>query len=174
MSKPRPRDIPVRATGVVLALALIAGVVAGREQPDTPSLPEPQRQPVRDALKEDFDFDPVKLVRERQDGEFQNLFASPHVPSPVAAAAPVVVVKAQPAPAPSAPMAPPLPFKYLGRMVDGDRITVFLQRNQETLSAVQGETLDNAYRIEAVADAAIHFRFLPLGIDQVLHVPASK
>lgn len=169
MKNPLKRDVPPRAAAVVVALALLAGVVTGREQVNAPPVLEPAGKRVTEA-KEELDFDPGKLVRQRREGEIQDLFASRIVAPPVAAAPSVQAANPQPPPAPSVP---PLPFKYLGRMTDGGKVTVFLERNQDTLSAAEGETLDNTYRIESIAEFAVHFVYLPLGMKQVLNVPAK-
>lgn len=175
-SRPK-RDLPVRAASSVLALLLLASVVAGREQPDVPARVEPARSNAKEdpgTARQDFDFDPATLARVRQEEEFPDLFASTAPPAPVAAAAQPVAPKPQPAAPPPAPMAPPLPFKFLGKLADADRVLVFLERNQETLAVAVGETVGNAYRIESIAEGAVHFRYLPLGITQVLSMTAQK
>jgi hypothetical protein len=164
MKNPFKRDIPPGAAAVIVALTLLASVVTGGERLNTPATTEPAGKPVAGA-KEDMDFDPSKLDRQRKEREIQDLFASPA--PPVVAAAPI----AQPPPRPAAP---PLPFRYLGRLADGAKVLVFLERNHESLSVPAGETIDGLYRVESIADSSIEFVYLPLGTRQMLHVPAPN
>jgi hypothetical protein len=67
---------------------------------------------------------------------------------------------------------PALPFSYLGKMVDGDKITVFVVRGEEHYSLAAGLVIDETYKVERVTDTAVTFVFLPRGTRQVLAVPA--
>jgi hypothetical protein len=74
---------------------------------------------------------------------------------------------------PPAPVAPPLPFTFLGRMIDGEVRTVFLTRGERTLIAAEGETIEGDYRVERVAEHAVTFTFLPLKQQQTLTIPGA-
>ncbi|MGH8706955.1 MAG: hypothetical protein ACREVD_02710, partial [Burkholderiales bacterium] len=74
--------------------------------------------------------------------------------------------------APVAPVAPPLPFRYLGKVVDGERTAVFLARQDEHFLAVPGGTLAGEYRVEEITPAAITLVYLPLGTRQSVPIPA--
>lgn len=74
------------------------------------------------------------------------------------------VAKVQPADA----KAPPLPFKVLGQYVDGDEPAVFLQFNEKTLVVKSGESVDENYRIESIAQGKITFLYVPLAEKQTL------
>jgi hypothetical protein len=162
------RDVPAGAAITVLALVLLASVVTGREDERPAALVvEPASVPVQNASVEDLDID--RLKRPRKATPPPDLFAS-RTPTPAPAAAPVVAA----APAPAAPTAPALPFKYLGRMVDGGKEVVFLERNQDSLTAAAGDTLDNIYQVESISESAVQFVYLPLGTKQVLSVPARQ
>jgi hypothetical protein len=165
------RDIPVGAAIAVAALALVASVVTGREEGRTPDrIAEPVIAPNRAVAAEDLDL--KRLTRAKKEGEIQDLFSGRSWSSPPVqvAAAPATAAKPPPPPAPSAP---PLPFKYLGRMADSDRLVVFLEKNQATLSASVGDKLENDYQVESIAESAVHFVYLPLGTKQVLNIPAQ-
>lgn len=155
----------------IAALVLLATVVTGRESPSTPEIvssPEVRPAPAMPAME---DLDMPKLVRERRSGNRQDLFAGPApAPTPVVVAPPpAVVVVAQ-----AAPVAPPLPFSYLGRMKNGERTIVYLRKNQQGMAiAESGATLDNAYMVDGISDTAVHFTYLPLGAKQVLNLPAA-
>lgn len=170
MRNPLVRDVPPRAAFVVVALALLASVVTGRERAAVPEIVEPEQRNVAAAPVPVEDLDVERLVRLRREEPFKDLFASRSMTPPPA---PAPVAAAKPAP-PPAPSAPPLPFRYLGRMVDGGKVVVFLLKNQDTLHAAPGDTLENAYKVESVTDSAVHFVYLPLGTKQALSVPAPQ
>ena len=74
---------------------------------------------------------------------------------------------ARPRPPPR-PQAPPLPFAYMGKMVDGDTTVVFLANEDRNYVARVGETLDGTYRVERIADNEMVVTYLPLKIKQTL------
>ena len=69
---------------------------------------------------------------------------------------------------PPRPQAPPLPFVYMGKMVDGDTTVVFLANADRNFIARVGETLDGTYRVERIADNELVVTYLPLKIKQTL------
>ncbi|MGH8698612.1 MAG: hypothetical protein ACREVS_19150, partial [Burkholderiales bacterium] len=74
---------------------------------------------------------------------------------------------------PPPPQAPPLPFAYLGKMVDGAQTTVFLAASDRNYLARAGDTLDGRYRVESIAEDGLAFTYLPLGTKQVLTFAAT-
>lgn len=66
------------------------------------------------------------------------------------------------------PQAPPLPFRYIGRAVEGERRSVFVQAGQEVLLLRSGETVRGTYRVDAVDDRQVTLTYLPLKIVQTL------
>jgi hypothetical protein len=70
--------------------------------------------------------------------------------------------------APPPPQAPPLPFAYLGRMIDGEDTTVFLVRQDRNYVVRAGDTLDGAYRVAKIEEDALVLTYLPLGTEQTL------
>ena len=154
------RRIPPRAAIAVVALALLASLVSGRERP--PSAASSAEESVRTAPGV-ADLDPEKLKRPAPPASqsVTDLFAAPPPATP-----PAQVQQTPPAPA-----APPLPFRYVGRAVEDGRIAVFLQRGNENHSVVQGDLAGRDYRVEQITDAAVTFTYLPLGARQTLVVP---
>jgi hypothetical protein len=74
---------------------------------------------------------------------------------------------ATPAAATSAPpSAPPLPFVYIGRYVEGQRQVVMLMKGDQLLLLAQGDTIDDMYRIERITADRIELTYLPLGMRQ--------
>jgi len=79
---------------------------------------------------------------------------------------------------PPPPQAPPLPFTYFGKMVDGEKTTVFLARLDRNYVVRLGDTLDGTYRVEKIEEDGLALTYLPLGTQQTLPfgatpVPAS-
>lgn len=73
-----------------------------------------------------------------------------------------------PPPPPPKPTAPPLPFQYGGKLMQGDEWVVFLfqQKRQHIVRA--GDAIDNLYRVEAIMPGRIEFTYLPLKQKQEL------
>lgn len=75
---------------------------------------------------------------------------------------------------PPPPMAPPLPFRYQGRMVEGNSTVVFLAQGDRMLVARKGDLLNNQYRVESVSANAITFVYEPLNQRQTLSIGSAK
>lgn len=75
-----------------------------------------------------------------------------------------------PAPPPPRPQAPPLPFRYIGKLVEDGQLTVFLARGDDNLIVRAGEKLDNAYLVNEITEDRIVLTYLPLNIRQELRI----
>ena len=75
--------------------------------------------------------------------------------------APVAVV------VPAPPVAPPLPFEYVGQMDGREGQAAYLSREGEFIVAKAGDVLGD-YRVEAVSSDTVTFTYLPLNERQVL------
>lgn len=73
-----------------------------------------------------------------------------------------------PPPPPSKPTAPPLPFKYAGKLVEDKKVRVFLSQGNTTTLVAQGDKLGN-YDIERVTTASVVLLFRPLNQQQTLN-----
>jgi hypothetical protein len=83
--------------------------------------------------------------------------------------------RAAPAPAPksrSVPAAPPLPFRYVGRVHLGADTLVFVKQGDKLLSVKPGDALDAQYLVESVSGTAITFLHRPSGERQTLRIDA--
>jgi len=74
---------------------------------------------------------------------------------------------------PPPPQAPPLPFTYLGKLVDGETTTVFLVRQDRNFVVRPGDTLDGSYRVDAIGENGVALTYLPLGARQTLAFAAT-
>jgi hypothetical protein len=75
----------------------------------------------------------------------------------------IAQVKLSPPPAP-----PPLPFRYIGRVVQDGRVEVLLLRGAQHFSVAAGGALGSQYRVEKIGESEILILYLPLNVQQVL------
>jgi hypothetical protein len=65
------------------------------------------------------------------------------------------------------PRAPPLPFRYLGRIEEDGQVVVFVGEGTTTRVLRKGQTLAN-YRVEEVTAQSMRLVYLPLNETQRL------
>lgn len=70
--------------------------------------------------------------------------------------------------APVEPSAPPLPFTFMGKMVEADRLTVFLVKQERVYMASEGDVIDDTYQLEKIEPGQLTLRYLPLKTVQTL------
>ena len=98
-------------------------------------------------------------ARERLAGMQANLFPSrTWVPPP----------KPYVAPPPPPPSPPPLPFKYLGRWVDGGKLTLFLVLGEQPVAIQPGQVLSGSWRVDQITERSVNFTYLPLNMQSTL------
>lgn len=95
----------------------------------------------------------------------RDLFHIEPPPQPVAARASSEAM----APPPK-PMAPPLPYTYMGKVVDQGQLSVFLTRNGKPYVARPGDVLDGQYRVDAINPPVLELTYLPLEQKQTLNI----
>jgi hypothetical protein len=138
---------------VAAAVTVVAGVVAGRERPSTELVLE-RAKPVQDD-----GIDLARLQRAEaavpQSDPFARNFGPQKPAQPGAAAAA------------EKPVAPPLPFRYFGRLTENGKTEVFVMRGEDLLALAPGQTIGE-YRVDRIADASISFTYLPLKMQQTL------
>lgn len=152
-------------TGSLAAAALVSEEDAQTGEVVTPAGGKASRreaaQPVLPVLQLD------KLVRADTGGPEQDPFAgkSWYVPPPPPPPQPKVAQEAPP------PTAPPLPFRYMGRMQEEDgQAMVYLTQGTRAYSVSQGDTIDGTYRVESISPAQVTLVYLPLNIRQRLNI----
>jgi hypothetical protein len=72
------------------------------------------------------------------------------------------------------PVAPPLPFQFVGKLVYDGQLSVLLATGDSVIPVKEGETLDGTYRIESFTDREITLVYLPLAQKQVLPLVTSR
>ena len=142
---------------ITVVSALASVVATGREQPS--SIVEPAAPRVDTRLQaQDADIDLGKLEERKDEGAKVDAFA-PRNFAPV--------VPRQAAAAPAKREAPPLPFKYLGKMVEDGKLSVFLTNGDESITVHAGERVGD-YRVDKITEAEVRFTYLPLKTKQSL------
>jgi hypothetical protein len=76
-----------------------------------------------------------------------------------------------PAP-PPVPEAPPLPFKFLGRYIEGGKERVFLQFKDESLVVAVGDSVAEDYQVDSLLDGVLTLLYVPLQQKQTLQIGA--
>lgn len=70
-----------------------------------------------------------------------------------------------------APLPVPLPYQFVGQMVDDGNQIVYLSRGDQVLLARKGETLEGSYKVLDISATQIEFEMLPSGLRQTLPIP---
>lgn len=83
-------------------------------------------------------------------------------PAKAAAKAPL------PPPPPPPPAAPPLPFAYVGKKLEGGQWTVFLSRQDRSYVVHVNDALDGEYRVVSISPVIMELLYLPLNEKQTL------
>jgi len=110
------------------------------------------------------------------DGSAQSLFAAhswytppppPPPPAPTLTAAQEAALRV--------PVAPPLPFAYMGRYApDGSEPVFFLTQGDRVYSVRVGDTLNNTYSIDSLTNGQLLMTYKPLKIQQQLTVGGAQ
>jgi hypothetical protein len=70
-----------------------------------------------------------------------------------------------------APTAPPLPFVYVGKMIEqGKTPTVFLERQARIYVVHEGDAIDSNYRVDAINVPLMTLTYIPLDIKQTVQI----
>lgn len=81
----------------------------------------------------------------------------------------------RPPPPPPAPVAPPLPFAFVGLMESGGpRPQAFISRGETLLIVGAGDVIDNnTYRVDSLSPQKIVITYLPLNTAQTLNIQGA-
>ena len=144
---------------MVLAVAgLAASVVAGREKPSADLVEPAARIDTRIRAGEALDLS--RLERRADEGPQADLFASR-----------AFAVEDKKKTSGKARAAPPLPFAYIGKVVEGGKTEIWLERGGELLAVAPGAKIGTDYRLEAAEGDTLAFTYLPLKLRQTLDLP---
>ena len=75
---------------------------------------------------------------------------------------------------PLPPMAPPVPFVYLGKKLEGDLWEVYLGRGEQVFIVREGMTLDGTYQVKGINPPTLTLVYLPLKQAQTIPIGGSQ
>lgn len=81
---------------------------------------------------------------------------------------------APPPPPPAPPQAPPLPFSFLGKIIEGKQWTVFLAQQDRTHAVVAGDMIGHEYKVYSIAPPMMILTYLPLKQTQSLPIGLAE
>lgn len=81
---------------------------------------------------------------------------------------------APPPPPVRKPVAPALPFQYLGKLVEDGEQRIFLNHQGKYLIAKVGDVINETYSVEEIAGGRMTFLYQPLNEKQVLNIGDDK
>ncbi|QDQ25600.1 hypothetical protein FNU76_04105 [Chitinimonas arctica] len=138
-----------------------ADAPAGRRAPDFSRPPAAKRtmaEPGRIAAL----IPRAQLMQPPQPGT--NLFPVRPGATPPPPAQPVVLALVQ------APVAPPLPFQFIGKKFEDGVWELYLDHAGQTLIVHRGDTLAGIYRVDEIQPANLLLTYLPLNTKQTLAI----
>lgn len=169
------RQLRIKGTLLILLTVSLwtAWAVAFREQEDAPGdvvgavTKEDRAQSVSGGVAQptEMHFDLAAIKRPmpksvRASGLFES--KSWYVP-------PVVQTASVPAyTPPPQPVAPSLPFTFIGRMVDRGEVTLFLSRNDRQYTVKEKDVLEDTYRIDKIGEGEALLTYLPTNTQQTM------
>lgn len=155
----------------LLIVSLVVGTGGDAPALSTPATPSAgtasARNPTTAAPVGDLDL--ALLNRPNTEEIEDRLFTSPAPPAPPPTAKPAVPMATT---VPPTPVAPPLPFKFIGRLIDRNVTTAFVVHANQTLGIKEGDEVDKLYRVEHIQDDRVVFVYLPLHQTQTLLIGA--
>jgi hypothetical protein len=69
---------------------------------------------------------------------------------------------------PPEPTAPPIPFAFVGRMIDGNVVTLFLEKNGQHFAVKLNDIVDGNYQLVKISENDADFSYLPMKVTQQL------
>lgn len=175
--------------GLALALTLAATVHVSQQtpEPETIELAISERQPAPSANTQQPNPLPTLALPQlslvaQPSPLVGDLFAThqwyvePPAPRPITMARPNImpapaITVAAPPPMPVAPSAPPLPFRYMGKVRYGDQQwRYFLVNGSRVHTVKDGDIIDGTYKIEGMTDNRLEITYLPLSLKQSLTI----
>lgn len=175
MAKMKTRRLVILAGALALTLSAVAHINQ-MDQADDPSLPEAAPSPTpgehtRARTEPSHSVDDAARLLAAPDNRYakalRDVFSTQNRQRRTPAPPPQAVSE-------PAPTAPPLPFTYVGKMVDGKRLTIYIASPDRNYAVAPGDVIDGTYRIEEAQDSQVVLTYLPLNIRQTISIGAAE
>ena len=154
------KTILVAGLGITVA-ASAAAILLAPGQSTEPPAPVPQQPQLAHASDSPLGNGlPVRRAIGASKGE---LFSSP--PPPKRPAPVVAPVRVDP---PVPPSAPPMPYRFAGKIVVDGVAKVVLAKGDRVFTVEPGERLDGGYRVDAIGPDEVALVYEPLGVRELL------
>lgn len=75
---------------------------------------------------------------------------------------------------PPPPEAPPLPFTFIGKQLEGGSWTVFLANQDRTYTVKSGMVIESVYRVDQIVPPTLSLTYLPMQQPQTLAIGPSE
>jgi hypothetical protein len=145
----------VRKLLLIGAVLATVALVAYQPAPDEAPKSEPRESAAPASTARGNASEGLKVPERRALGKVRGeLFGAPPAPQQPVAAAPS---------APAVAVAPPVPYRFAGRVRKGAEEEFLLSKGDLIFPVKEGETLDGTYRVVAVKAEGIELTYLPLG-----------
>lgn len=151
-----------KALAGVAVVGALASVVAGRENP-APAVVEPVKR-ADTRLQVSADFDLTKLEERTHSANKEGAWIDAFAPRNFS---PIVPPQAQGKAPEQRAEAPALPFRYLGKLVEDGKTSIFLANGDESITVAPGMRIGD-YRVDRITEAEVRFTYLPLKKQQSL------
>ena len=69
---------------------------------------------------------------------------------------------------PPTPVAPPLPFTYVGKMVEENKLTIYASKAGRNYILKEGDMIEGMYSVKSIDSEKVIFEYLPLQFEQIL------
>jgi hypothetical protein len=81
---------------------------------------------------------------------------------------------APPAVSAAAPVAPPVPYAFLGKKLEAEFWEVYLSRGEQTFVARTGQVLEGEWRVDQIAPPKLALTYLPLAQTQTFSIGEAR
>jgi len=71
---------------------------------------------------------------------------------------------------PAAPVAPPLPFTYIGKYIEDGQLNIFLGYRGANLVVKAGDVIQQTYKVESIKPPLMTLRYMPMDVPQNLQI----
>lgn len=72
------------------------------------------------------------------------------------------------------PVAPTMPFQYIGKKIEDGTYEVYLASGDKTYAVVVGTVIENTYKVDAIKPPLMYLTYLPLNQSQTISIGSGE